>query len=359
MDSRRSLLRSAAGLVAGGTALFGAAGGAAARSADADARDGESTRGAATVALEANRTAIQSAGQPATISPVVETFNRRLGLGHGYGFGALSLADVASVTGTGRVADGGLVGGTVVATGSIAADAVGSILRRRGFAAVGERKGVDRYATRDGPFAVGVTDSAVVVGYETGRQGRPIAGRSDGGSPSANGLARVDTVVQRSNRAAAVRGPASARNGSPAAAVGAVLDGDGNETGDLTVTAALDADTRAKIRSVLADGRHSRSLTPILERATALGASVSIDPDAGQSEVTYGLVGDEELSVATVRERVEGLATDADGIGSVRVERRGPGIAIDADVATGALLEAQLAAAGLEAAFDGRSVVGR
>lgn len=354
MDSRRSLLRTVTGLVTGGTALFGATGGAAARSADADASDGENTRGG-TVAFEANRTAIRSAGRPATLAPVVETLERQFE----YGFGTLSLADFTSVSGTGRVADGALVGGTVVATGSIAANAVGSILRRRGFVAVGKRNGVDRYAARDGPFAVGVADSAVVVGYETKRNGRTTAGRSDGGSSFTNGLARVDTVVQRSNRAAAVRGPASASSGSPAAAVGTVLE-DGNENSDLTVTAALDAGTRARIRSVLADGRRSRSLAPILEHTAGLGASISVDPDEnGRSEVTYGLVGDEELSVATVREGLEGVATDADGIGSPRVEQRGDGIAVNVDVATTALLEAQLTAAGLDGAFDGRSVVGR
>ncbi|AEH36742.1 hypothetical protein [Halopiger xanaduensis] len=352
MDSRRSLLRTVTGLVTGGTALFGAAG-AAARSAGADASDGGNARGATTVAFEANRTAIRSAGRPATLAPVVETLERRFE----YGFGTLSLADFASVSGTGRVADGDLVGGTVVATGSIAADAVGSILRRRGFVAVGERNGVDRYAARDGPFAVGVADSAVVVGYETQQNGRAVAGRSDDGSPFTNGLARVDTVVRQSNRAAAVRGPASASSGSPAAAVGAVLDEAGS--GDLTVTAALDAGTRAQIRSVLADGR--QSLAPILERAAALGASVSVDPEGdGRSEITYGLVGDEALSVTTVREGLEDLATDAAaGIDSVSVEQCGQGVAVNADVATESLLEAQLAAAGLEGAFDGQSVVGR
>ncbi|RKD98294.1 hypothetical protein [Halopiger aswanensis] len=352
MDSRRSLLRTVTGLVTGGAAVFGTAESAAARSGDtATARSETRNRGAATVTLEANRTAIRSAGRPEMLTPVVETLERR--------FDGVSLADFASATGTGHIAGGDLVAGTVVANGSIDADAVRSSLRRRGFAAVGDRNGVDRYATPDGPFAVGVADSRLVVGYDGRQTGGPSAGRTDGRSLHANGLARVDTVVQRSNRAAAVRGPASASSGSPATAARTVLE-DGSENGDLTVTAAPDAGTRAQIRSVLADGRRSRSLAPILEHTASLGVSVSVEPDEnGWSELTYGLVGDEELSVTTVREGLEGLATDADGIGSVHVEQRGPGIAVNCDVATGALLEAQLAAVGLEGAFDGHSIVGR
>lgn len=350
MNSRRSLLRTVTGLVTGGAAVFGTAGSAAARSGDAaTARFETGKRGAATVTLEANRTAIRSAGRPAMLAPVVETLERR--------FDGVSLADFASVTGTGRVAGGALVAGTVIANGSVDADAVRSTLQRRGFAAVGERNGVDRYVTRDGPFAVGVADSRLVVGYDGRQNGGTNAGQVDGQSVQTNGLTRVDAVARHSNRAAsAVRGSASAHNGSAAAAVETVLNETGN--GDLTVTAALDAGTRAQIRSVLADGR--QSLAPILEHAAALGAALSVEPNGnGWSEVTYGLVGDEALSVATVREGLEGLATDADGIGSVRVEQRGDGIAVNADVATAALLEAQLTAAGLEGAFDGRSVVGR
>lgn len=323
MDSRRSLLRTVTGLVAGGTALLAGVGSAAARRIGDERRSTTAnahanSAGATTIAVDANRTAIRSARQPATLAPPIRDLERR--------FDAVSLADVASVTGAGRVAGGNVVAGTLTASGSFAADSLRSELRRGGFTAVEGQNGVDRYATGENPFAVGVADSRLVLEY--GRSERPRAPL--GASNSARGSGSAGFAVP---------------------ALKSVLDG------DLIATATLDAGTRDRLRAALEDGLEP--LATVLERAAAIGASVAVDAD-GRSGVTYGLIGGENgIAVETVRNALEGVGRGADGIGSVRVGRRGRAVVVEADVATAALFEAQFGALGFDGPVDARSVVGR
>lgn len=312
MVSRRSIVRTITGTVAGSIALAGRSladiGNPTGRKRS---RPDRTVATPTTLTVRANRSAIRTAGVPGRLKPSVRLLDRRLG--------AVSLGDVDAVTGTGRIAGDRLVAGTVVATGSFDTDAIRYELRQRSFTAAGSRRSVDRFVSSDGRLAVGHGGSTIVLGYGPGTALDMVDARLGIHEATATGRAGRRTT------------PAATRQ------LEQILDGD-------AITAvALGPASRDILSTVLA--AESSPFASVVAAVDAIGAGATVREESDRTALQYGLVADPaQLSVDRVRATLDEADTGVDAVRPGSVERQGRTIVVNADCATDRLVENHLKA---------------
>ncbi|MDF9744601.1 hypothetical protein [Natrinema salsiterrestre] len=309
MVSRRSIVRTITGAVAGSIALAGRSLAGTAQSARRKrARPARTVSAPTTLSVSANRTAIGAAGVPGRLEPYVRLLDQRLG--------AVSLADIDAVTGTGGIAGDRLVAGTVIATGSFDADAIRYELRERSFAAAGSRANFERFVSGDGRVAVGHRGSTIVLGYGPGTALETVDARLG---------VREATATSRDRRTT----PAATRH------LERVLDGD-------AITAvALGPASSDVLSTVLA--AESSPFAPLVGAVDAIGAGATVREESDRTVLQYGLVGDpDRLSTDRVRAALDDADTGVDTVRTGSLERDGRTIVVNADCSTDRLVDANL-----------------
>jgi hypothetical protein len=309
MVSRRSVVRTITGTVTGSLALAGRSLARTAQSAGRKrARPAGPVAAPTTLSVRANRTAIGAAGIPGRLEPYVKLLEQRLG--------ALSLADIGAVTGTGRIAGERLVGGTVVATGSFDTGAIRYELHQRSFAAAGSRANFERFVSRDGRLAVGHRGSTIVLGYGPGTALDAVDARLG---------VHEATATNRTRRTT----PADTRH------LERVLEG------DAIITVALGPTSSDVLSTVLAE--ESSPFAPLVGAVDAIGAGATVRKGSDRTTLQYGLVGDpEHLSIDRVRAALDDADTGVDTVRTGSLERDGRTIVVNADCSTDRLVDANL-----------------
>ncbi|WP_226004200.1 hypothetical protein [Natrinema salinisoli] len=310
MVSRRSIVRTITGAVAGSIALAGRSLAETVTPAGQKrARPPRTVSAPTTLTVRANRSAIGAAGVPGRLEPSVRLLEKRLG--------AVSLADIGAVSGTGRIAGDRLVGGTVVAIGSLDPDAIRYELRRRSFTAAGSRANFERFVSRDGRIAVGHRGSTIVLGYGPGTALDTVDARLG---------VREATATSRTHRRTP---PAGIRQ------LERVLDGD-------AITAVALGPTSSDVLStVLAE--ESSPFASLVGAVDAIGAGATVREGSGRTALQYGFVGDpDRLSTDRVRAALDDADTSVDTVRTGSLERDGRTIVVNADCSTDRLVDANL-----------------
>ena len=287
--SRRALLRGIASLVPGAV-LAGLSGTVAGVGADSTpvpeprGTDGGGTTLTATVDPSVHGIV----GVPPSVDPLTTELRSRYPSIDPVRFGTLSTSL--------RIDGDRIVSGAAVAEGEFDGAALRSDLTADGVDIAGVPSISDPVSVPETPYAVGVDDTSIAVGY---------------GPTTEGAVAHADSALRR--------GP-SRDEGTPAAL-----------TGDIVSYATLGAGTRSYLLDH-SDGSVA-GLDDVLRAAEAFG--VSLDVGEGRSDLRYGIVADPgALSAGDLWEFASRLADPDASIDFGSVSRHGRLLAVDATVET-------------------------
>ncbi|MDJ1432860.1 hypothetical protein [Halostagnicola sp. A-GB9-2] len=344
MLSKRSLLRRAIAVAGGGLIASGTAGaapiGGSSSTAQRHRQNGYDASAVVdaetTVTASVERPVLNVVGLPGPVGNALTDIRQQ--------YSSVSLEDIQRVSASAAIDGETITGGCAIATGSFDSQAIGAQAREHGLTDVEstddehrmeagphqqratgtgssrsitpttrEPETVDRFAAADSPYAIGVDDSTLYVGYDHGET---------------DARTHVDTALEmnadRQSRPTQSGTVAGANYGSLPSLL----------SGHAVAYASLGSDTRRSLCSRLTDAPDA--FKSAIRAASAAGVALQAGSD--RSRLRYGIVADpNRVSAETVRNIVTEATTGSQSLESDGIYRSGNTIVFDATVETDAL----------------------
>ncbi len=344
MLSKRSLLRRAFAVASGGLIASGTAGAAPTGGSSSTAQfhrqngyDASAVVDAeTTVTASVERPVLNVVGLPDPVGGALNDLRQQ--------YSSVSLEDIQRVSASAAIDGETITGGCAIATGSFDRRAIGAEAREHGLTDVEsstddrrmeadahrqrvtgtassttiapttrEPRSVDRLAAEDSPYAIGVDDATLYVGYDYGET---------------DAQTHVETALETNAGGRSQSGQSARAADANYGSLPSLL------SGHAVTYASLGSNTREYLANQLTDAPDA--FTSAIQAASAAGVALQAGSD--RSRLRYGIVADpNRVTAATVRSIVSEATTGSQSLENDGIYRNGNTIVFDATVETNEL----------------------